>query len=126
MEDFADKIMNITKQIYSIMGSNLVEKSLNEITEAKSEQGSFVYLLYSGSNELLYIGETGASIKARLVGNGSGAHDKKIFYDQVQKVRYYKIPASIDNQKAARKMIEQALSIHLKPKYYDNKDTTTN
>lgn len=126
MEDFADKIMNITKQIYSIMGSNLFEKSLNEITEAKGEQGSFVYLLYSGSNELLYIGETGASIKARLVGNGSGAHNKKNFYNQVKKVRYYKIPASIANQKAARKMIEQALSIHLKPKHYDNKDTTTN
>ncbi len=84
-----------------------------------TKKGSYIYFLYNKSHELIYIGETGVRIKARLFTNGDGAHCKKGWFSNVQYVRYYKD----DNMdRDTRKMIERALILEhrINCKLYNN------
>lgn len=93
-----------------------VESSFKRVSikDVKGGEGSFIYCLYNENDELLYVGETGVSIKSRLTGDGSGAHNRKEWYSQISYVKYIK------NDKLSgygRKMIENALCIEHSPKY---------
>lgn len=109
-----------TAQQNTIVNCNGRKKDSHEACK----RGSFVYLLFDKNDELLYVGETGTSIKSRLIGDGSGSHRKKPWFDDVEIVKYYCVPADCENSnEMQRKLIEQALSICLKPKYYGRKST---
>ena len=79
------------------------------------KKGSFVYLFFDKDDQLLYVGETGTSVKSRVNGDGSGSHFIKDWFHEVSTVKYY--CTSNDDEKE-RKLVEQALSISLHPKYY--------
>lgn len=89
-----------------------------------AKKGSFVYLLYSDNDELLYVGETGTTIKKRLKSDGSGAHLKTnpLMFAATKYILYYKSKGDTALSPMERKMIEQALTIFLRPKYYNKKE----
>ena len=81
-----------------------------------SKEGSYVYAACDGEGELLYIGETGESIKARFKSHGSGAHNKKGWYIDIEKVRYMELPYGEDY----RKLLERALIFAGNPIHQDS------
>lgn len=131
MSDLKEVISSGCKGIYKSIEDKLRKVDVDTITNSDgrsanghegSKRGSFIYLLYDKNDTLLYIGETGVSIKSRLTGDGTEAHTNKHFFSEVKYVRYLRTVEEKTLSKIERKMIEQALSIHLKPKYYDNKE----
>ncbi len=79
---------------------------------------SCLYLAYSG-DQVLYVGETSKSIKRRFISDGSGSHKEACsgWYETMSHVRFI----ACDEQELPtmhRKLFEQALSIHHKPKHY--------
>lgn len=86
-----------------------------------AKKGSFIYLLYDENDVLLYVGETGTTIKKRLKADGSGAHyvTNRTMYDETSYIKYLKTTKGDALSPMERKMIEQALTIYLKPKYYN-------
>ncbi|TXK83551.1 GIY-YIG nuclease family protein [Paenibacillus sp. N3.4] len=86
-----------------------------------AKKGSFVYMLFNEVNTLLYVGETGTSIKRRMISDGSGAHkfkNPKMFNETVY-IKYLLLDHSKLSENE-RRFIEQAISIHKQPKYYSN------
>ncbi|MGE4403533.1 MAG: GIY-YIG nuclease family protein [Desulfobulbus sp.] len=81
------------------------------------KNGSFIYLLYDINDNLLYVGETGKSIKTRLTGDGSGSHYKKDWYKDVAYIKYYG-GNSADLSDKERKIIEESISLVKRPKHY--------
>lgn len=78
------------------------------------KSGSFIYYLYNKNNEIIYIGETGKSVKSRLFCDGSGSHCNKRWFSEVEYVKYYKD----ENMKYDyRKMIERTLILYYRDKY---------
>lgn len=57
-----------------------------------SEEGSYVYAAYDNSERLLYVGETGKSIKRRFISDGTGAYKEKnkCWYEIMENVRFKK------------------------------------
>ncbi|WP_445669314.1 GIY-YIG nuclease family protein [Paenibacillus sp. FSL R7-0204] len=86
-----------------------------------AKKGSFIYLLYDVNDNLLYVGETGTHLKNRLYRDGSGSHyiTNRTMYDETKYVEYIRTEKEDALTPMERKMIEQALSIYLKPKYYN-------
>lgn len=130
--DLKDDLLKKSEEIYLKVKGLLSFTTRDEIVNANgtlrtgheaAKRGSFVYLLYDKNLNLLYVGETGTSIKKRLVQDGSGAHSSKNpeMYNETQYVKYIKTNAITGLSEMERKFIEQALSIHLKPKYYGRK-----
>lgn len=90
------------------------------------KKGSFIYFLYDDNGKLLYIGETGVSVKNRMFLDGTGAHNKKSWFKNVKEVRYYQ-----DNNMDfdTRKLIERVLIKHYDTLYNDttnNEDSNEN
>lgn len=105
----------------------LVEEDLNVIKNSNGakknapeccKKGSAIYFLYNDQNEIIYIGETGTSVKHRLYTDGSGAHCRKDWFTEVKRLRYYKDSKMGDE---SRKTIERALIQKYKPTYNDKK-----
>lgn len=128
MSNIKDDLYTYAKNIYKNLESQLkkVDKNLLINSDGRkknghegTKKGSFIYLLYDQNDLLLYVGETGTTIKNRLKADGDGSHFKKSpeMYNEVSYVKYIKGTFS----PMERKMIEQALTIYLKPKYYNNK-----
>lgn len=85
--------------------------------EKFNTEGMCLYVAYSSDDEPLYVGETSTSIKRRFITDGSGAHKHQTWYDQCDYIKYCKFENDeIDTPK--RKLLEQAFSIILSPKYY--------
>ena len=82
-----------------------------------SQKGSFVYLFYGYNDDLLYVGETGVSIKSRLTGDGNGAHNKKDWYQEISYIKYYRQNNS-DLTETERKIIEESITLVKKPLHY--------
>lgn len=116
---------NAEKTIELIWGSlqrvniETVENSDGRTSEAHEacKKGSFLYLLYTIDDILLYVGETGESIKTRLTGDGSGSHNKKEWYQEVAYIKYYL--ANNNNFSAPeRKILEESFSLIKEPLHY--------
>lgn len=126
------ELLNYSKNVYEIIVNQLqiADRDIIVTTNGRlkighegAKKGSFVYLLYDKNDKLLYVGETGTTIKNRLKADGSGAHfvkNRKMF-DETSYIKYLKTIKNDALSPMERKMIEQALTIHLKPKYYSNK-----
>jgi len=84
-----------------------------------AKKGSFIYFLLDNNKEILYIGETGDSLKDRLKGHGNGAHDKKSWFNQVKYIKYFKVNESEMDWKF-RLVIESILVMKFQPKYNAN------
>ncbi len=84
--------------------------------------GSFVYVAYE-NNHVLYVGETGKSIKRRFITDASGSHKAKNtdWYGRMTRVEYIKLPFE-ELPTKHRKLLEQAVSIKLIPEFYKYKD----
>lgn len=130
--DLKGEILKKTEDIYLKVKDLLVLTTRDEIVTTNgtlstgheaAKRGSFVYLLYDKNLNLLYVGETGTTIKKRLVQDGGGSHHSKNpeMYNETKYVKYLKTSGISGLSEMDRKFIEQALSIHLKPKYYGRK-----
>ena len=74
--------------------------------------GSYVYAAYDSKGVLLYVGETGKSIKRRFRDDGSGAHKHKSWYTAMKTVKYKRLCL---NSKYYRKLLERALILAGRP-----------
>lgn len=122
-----NKFKNYSQEIYDLLEPRMVEEDISRIKNIGGHSagapracmsGSSVYILLSQSDEVLYVGETGKSIKSRCFGDGSGSHCKKPWFAEVVKVRHYTADGEAELSKMERKLSEHALSIHLSPAHY--------
>lgn len=120
-----DEARHFSARLFCLFSSLAARATKNEIEEADgrsdpdnpvSKQGSYVYAACDGEGELLYIGETGKSIKRRFESDGSGAHNKKDWYLDMEKVRYMELPCDEDY----RKLLERALILAGNPIHQDS------
>ena len=125
-EAIADTMLNeashFSARVLCRFISLAVRATKNEIEKADgrtnpdnpvSKKGSYVYAAYDGEGELLYIGETGESIKRRFKSDGTSAHDKKDWYSDMEEIRYLNLPCD----KNHRKLLERALILAGNPIY---------
>ena len=85
-----------------------------------SQKGSCLYAAYDSNGELLYVGETGESLKDRFINHGSGAHKNKDWYENMAEVKYKKLcPIDEKNDVRYRKLLERALILARAPKHND-------
>jgi len=125
MEDYIKEFLENVKVWYNTCNSWIcinkedLEKSDGRKKDAPlfSRKGSFVYVAYDVDDLVLYVGETGVSVKTRFCGDGSGAHKNKEWYKNMTKIKYL---CNENFTEKHRKMLEQTLSIILEPKYYNN------
>ncbi len=120
-------IKDFSQNIYRTISNDLILEDISKIKVTNGnkkdapracKKGSSVYILYNFKNEVIYIGETGESIKSRCYGDGSGAHCHKKWFENVKKVRHYTKDSDKEFTEKERKVTEQALSVHLSPKIY--------
>jgi len=120
-------LIGLSSEIYDLIKDELITESIFDIKDINGnnsnapracKKGSSVYILYSNNNSVLYVGETGVSIKSRCFGDGSGAHCKKDWFNDVDSVSHYTKDNESEFNEKERKFIEQALSITLEPTYY--------
>jgi hypothetical protein len=110
MKDEIEKFIN---QIYPTISWK--QEIKNNLQTLKVD-GSFVYIAYENDN-VLYVGETSKSIYRRFIGDGSGAHNKKDWYNRMTHVCYVDATEQVLPEKH-RKLLEQAISIKLNPEFY--------
>lgn len=81
-----------------------------------SAKGSYVYAAYGSDGSLLYVGETGKSIKRRFISDAGGSHKSNVknWYDDVTYVKYLKLDP--DSEKY-RILLEKALIFAGNPKF---------
>jgi hypothetical protein len=98
---------------YECIKGSFIEVDKESVTYQNRFEGSYIYILINSKQDVLYVGETGASLYARIKGNGSGAHSKKEWFEEVQIIRYLNFP----NNQYIRRKWENEITIVLKPKY---------
>lgn len=121
---------NFINYISEYIGNNLSDKvNINVIEQTDGrikpapeycQSGSFIYYIYDKFNNIIYIGETGTSIKNRLFNHGLGAHKSKDWFKYASYIRYFK-----DNNMTfdERKLIERVLILkYRQTKKLYNKD----
>lgn len=125
----ADKFIN---DISNIIERLLVKADINLIDESDGRQkdsceccknGSYIYILFNELDKIIYIGETGQSIKHRLFTDGTGSHFQKTWFHNVKYLKYYKNDR-MDSK--IRKLLERALIAKYNPIHNDGKKTDKN
>jgi len=113
---FANKVDELIKNELKTEKLSLIKKSHGNMMGSPEccKENSYIYFLYNDNEEIIYIGETGKSIKRRLFNDGSGAHCSKGWFVNVKKIKYYKNNEMKSN---TRKIIERALIKKYKPEY---------
>ncbi len=80
--------------------------------------GSFIYVAYE-NQQVLYVGETSKSVRRRFIGDGSGSHRQKNTGWNPRTTHICFIKKTHEElPEMERRLLEQALSIHLKPEFY--------
>lgn len=122
-----DRLKKHSQEIYEVLEPRMIVEDIAKIksTNGRSldapracKAGSSVYILLSKTNDILYVGETGTSIKSRCFGDGSGSHFHKPWFCDVVKVKHFTASGIVEFSVMERKISEQALSIHLSPAHY--------
>jgi len=113
---FANKVDELIKSELKAESLSLIKKSHGNMMGSPEccKENSYIYFLYNDNKGIIYIGETGKSIKRRLFTDGSGAHCNKDWFVNVKKIEYYKNNEMKSN---TRKIIERALIKKYNPKY---------
>lgn len=116
-KEFANKISILIEDNLS----NKVDVDKIKVSNGKSKEGlecckkgSFIYFLFNKNDDVIYIGESGQSVKNRLYTDGNGSHCQKDWFKEVEYVRYYNDKGMDDN---TRKIIERALIMTYGEKY---------
>lgn len=114
---------DIYKKLEPKMYEEPIKKALeingnNKEAPRACKSSSSVYVLYSASGEVLYVGETGKSVKTRCSGDGSGSYDKKHWFSEVHYIKHFTKDSENELPEKERKLLEQAFSIYLSPRYY--------
>ena len=116
---FAECVLrNFTETARTVTKDDIQTADARRVSECPiSKQGSYVYAAYDANECLLYVGQTGESIKKRFRSHGSGAHFEEDWYKlETAKVRFQRLgPASADGY--YRKLLERALILAGGPKY---------
>lgn len=116
-------IVKFTNNICNEIEKNLLKIDINEMKISDGRQtgapiccksGSFIYYAYDKSDNIIYIGESGESVKTRFFGDGDGSHCKKEWFNEVSYVKYYK-NNSMDHD--TRKLIERVLILKYRKIY---------
>ena len=85
---------------------------------SKSKKIEKDHIIYTG-NIVIYVGETGVSLKARFKGNGNSSHCKKYWYKNITEVKYIRWDTE-ELTTPERKYLEAAITVSLKPIFYKN------
>ena len=115
---FADSVQEQLLPLWSSITKSEIEQADRRRTNRHDAftTGSFIYVAYEGST-ILYVGETGTSIKKRFTSHGSGAHNRREWYGRISEIRYVKL-SNDEFPEPLRKMVEQLLSWQLQPLFY--------
>lgn len=117
IEKFTSDICNeIENNLSEIVDINVMKNSDGRKRDAPiyCKNGSFIYYAYDKLNNIIYIGESGESVRTRFFGDGSGSHYRKDWFNEVSYVKYYKND-SMDND--TRKLIERVLILKYRETY---------
>lgn len=123
-----DAALQFSKCVLDDFNKSLQSATKEEIEQADgrrgpnpiSEKGSYLYAAYDSNGQLLYVGETGESLKSRFTGDGLGAHKNKNWYENMAEVKYKKLcPIDEKNDERYRKLLERALILAGAPKHND-------
>ena len=118
VEKFSNEVLkNFNTQSNNVKKQEIEDADGRKEKSAISAEGSMLYIAYENENPL-YVGETGESIKRRFISDGSGSHKVKnaIWYGRMTHVEFTKIFP--EDNVAYRKLLEQALSVAVKPEFY--------
>lgn len=109
------KIDKLVKSEEFIKKEN-ISSALHSTTEYK--QG--LYYLYNEKNEIIYIGKAGTgngtSFYDRMIGHGSGAHNKQVWYAKVDKCKFHRFEKFNDSE---IELLERLAIQKHQPKYND-------
>ena len=128
MKDILTQINNFSQLFLDFFNKNSNQYLKAEIEKADgrkekniiSQLGSFLYVVFDEKDTVLYVGETGTSLKNRFISDGGGSHKQKN-KNWYSIFKYIKILKLDSNDMQVRKLLEQSLSISMQPKYYDGK-----
>lgn len=120
LEAFASSLWNTVRPYFNEYEDDIstVESTNGNRNDAPPacKNGSVLYVLRDQKKRVLYVGESGESVKNRCFLDGSGAHNRKSWFAKVNSVQYYK-PKEGEMTKAERVMVEHALILVLKPEH---------
>ena len=94
-EEFTKKVIEKIKKLEKISKDDMecsskYGRGLNAFNDEKHRQG--IYFLYNSNNQIIYIGKVGTgcstSLYDRMIGHGSGAHNKQEWYKEVEYGKY--------------------------------------
>ena len=111
--DIKNHSMEQAKKNYSLIEDSMDIIDIKRVNSQNKIEGSSIYILLDADKEAFYGGETGASLYARIKGNGNASHCKKEWFDNVKYISYHDMP----NDKFIRRKWENEVSLVLKPKY---------
>jgi len=129
-----DAALQFSKCVLDDFNKSLQSATKEEIEQADgrrgpnpiSQKGSCLYAAYGSNGQLLYVGETGESLKDRFINHGSGSHKEKhgYWYKNMATVKYKKLRPSdgkYDDKydERYRKLLERALILAGAPKHND-------
>lgn len=130
MKKVSEKTLDSTKKLYKSLEREFKSSKIKEVitsdgrksdSHEAAKKGSYIYLLYDSDDNLLYVGETGVSIRRRLTGDGSGSHQIKNneMYRKIDTIKYIKTDCENGLSPKERKVIESALILCLNPAFND-------
>ena len=117
--DFAEQVYPALNGLWATVSKADLEKdgrTTRNNPPSYTERASYLYVAYENSN-VLYVGEASTSIRDRFIAHGSGAHNKKNWYQRMTHVEYIKA-TFCELPEKHRMLLEQALSIKLNPEFY--------
>ncbi|WP_462180201.1 hypothetical protein [Pseudoalteromonas gelatinilytica] len=114
----------ISREVLHEFTSSCTKVTKQEIEDADgrkkstsiSKTGSYLYIVFENKTPL-YVGETSESLKRRFISDTDGSHKKRnsIWYQRMTHVCFLNLT---EGDSAYRKLLEQALSIAIEPKFY--------
>ena len=118
-------VNKFVKDISDIIDKLLIKEDLNLIYTSDGRKngaceccknGSYIYFLFDDLDRIIYIGESGKSVKHRLFTDGSGSHCQKSWFCDIEYLKYYKNDKMESN---IRKLVERSLIAKYNPIYND-------
>ena len=113
------------KETSNFIEKSLIKEDINLIRKSDGRKkgscecckhGSYIYFLFDDLDKIIYIGESGQSVKHRLFTDGTGSHCGKYWFSDVKYLKYYK---DDDMGSNVRKLLERVLIAKYNPIYND-------
>lgn len=106
----SDLTLNIFERYASQTTKEQIEESDSRIKKGPvGAPGSYVYAAYDGDGNLLYVGETGKSIKRRFTSDGNSSHKRNAdWYVDMRTVKFLRLDSNLSTTRY-RKLLESSL-----------------